>query len=31
VLKLYRGAVPLLGNLKMWIPEIEVGAGPGEL
>jgi adenylate cyclase len=23
--------VPLLGNLKIWMPEIEVGAGPGEL
>jgi adenylate cyclase len=23
--------VPLLGNLKIWIPEIEAGAGPGEI
>ena len=23
--------VPLLGNLKIWIPELEAGAGPGEL
>jgi adenylate cyclase len=23
--------VPLLGNLKIWMPEVEVGTGPGEL